>query len=586
MKDGKIITIGMGSGTGTLALLCDGEILCCISEERFNRTKSSMNFPNGVYDYIRKTYGIVPEEIDAVVVDSTHQVGMGFDEKPYVQDPYGGIYMRIGRLEYEYPFLKPVFSFLYNRIYKPFVIGNRRGDYLTKFSRKFGCAAEKIHFIDHHLSHACAALYGYVDTRKDERVIVITLDGGGDNGSGSVSIYENGKLNRVSCIPNDASLGMLYNKTTDYLGLKPHEHEYKVMGLAPYADIDRVKMALPVFESVLKVTDDLNFSSPLDSRSYYFYLKDKLERVRFDYVAGAVQLFAENVMCELAGKAAARFKCGKIVVGGGVFLNVKANKRIGEMAEVERLMVCPSGSDESNAIGTAYYGYELVCAQTGRKFEPKNVENLYLGPSYTNDEVKKAIEAAGCGGKYRISYHENIEAEVARLLAENKIVARAKGRMEFGARALGNRSILANPSHMKNVRVINEQIKERDFWMPFACTVLAERADDYIVNPKKTGSAFMQLSFDTWEEKRDEIQAAIHPYDFTTRPQILSRSHNESYYDLIKHFEKRTGIGAVLNTSFNLHGEPIVNSPADAISVFERSGLRHLALENYLISKE
>lgn len=586
MKDGKIIVLGMGSGTGTLALLCDGEILCSISEERFNRTKSSMNFPNGVYAYIRKTYNIDPSEIDAIVIDSTHQIYLGFDDVPHTSDTYGDIYMRIGLLEYKYPFLIPFFSFLYAQIYKKFIISKRGQDYLRRFSAKFGVCLEKIKCIDHHLSHAYTVCYGYVDRRRHNKFAVITLDGGGDNGSGSVFCYDSGAFRQISNIPNRASLGMLYNKVTDYLGLKPHEHEYKVMGLAPYADMERVKKTLPIFTDLLKVTDGLSLESSIDVRSYYFYLRDKLERVRFDYVAGAVQLFAENIMCELASKSIQRLQCDHVAVGGGVFLNVKANKKIGEIAEVKHLTVCPSSSDESNAIGAAIYGYEMICKRIGREFNPSIVKNLYLGPAYTNDDVKAALEKTGAGGRYTVTYHADIESEVAKLLAQHKIVARFKGRMEFGARALGNRSILANPSNPKNVRIINEQIKERDFWMPFACTVLDSREKDYIINPKGLQSAFMQLSFDTREQRRDDIQAAIHPYDFTTRPQILTEAGNATYYALIKEFERCTGIGAVLNTSFNLHGEPIVTSPEDAISVFERSGLQNLALENYLLRKQ
>jgi carbamoyltransferase len=157
--------------------------------------------------------------------------------------------------------------------------------------------------------------------------------------------------------------------------------------------------------------------------------------------------------------------------------------------------------------------------------------------------------------------------------------------MEFGARALGNRSILANPSDPKSVRVINEMIKSRDFWMPFAPSVLAERSDDYFIKPKDMRAPYMIITFDTKQEKRDKIIAAIHPYDYTGRPQEVYEEWNPSYYRLLKYFESITGEGIILNTSFNLHGEPIVHSPGDALRVFDISGLKYLAMENFLLAK-
>jgi carbamoyltransferase len=174
---------------------------------------------------------------------------------------------------------------------------------------------------------------------------------------------------------------------------------------------------------------------------------------------------------------------------------------------------------------------------------------------------------------------------VAELLVSDGVVARCAGRMEFGARALGNRSILANPTDHRVVGLINRMIKNRDFWMPFAPTVLAERADDYLLNPKGLASPYMMLAMETRPAARDALTAALHPHDATARPQILEQAWNPEYHALIRAFEGRTGVGAVLNTSFNLHGEPIVCTAADAVDTFERSGLQHLAVGHWLISK-
>ncbi|HYB42519.1 MAG TPA: carbamoyltransferase C-terminal domain-containing protein, partial [Candidatus Methylomirabilis sp.] len=182
--------------------------------------------------------------------------------------------------------------------------------------------------------------------------------------------------------------------------------------------------------------------------------------------------------------------------------------------------------------------------------------------------------------------HDRIEERIAELLVTDGVVARCAGRMEFGARALGNRSILANPTDLRVVSLINRMIKNRDFWMPFAPTVLEERAPDYLVVPRRLASPYMMLAMATRPAARDALAAAIHPQDGTARPQILAESWNPEYHAVISEFQRRTGVGAVLNTSFNLHGEPIVASADDAVDTFERSGLPHLAVGHWLISKK
>jgi len=196
------------------------------------------------------------------------------------------------------------------------------------------------------------------------------------------------------------------------------------------------------------------------------------------------------------------------------------------------------------------------------------------------------IRARDLAARYRVTEHERIEEKIAELLVSDGVVARCAGRMEFGARALGNRSILANPSDRRVVDVINRMIKARDFWMPFAPSVLREREADYLVNPKGLASPYMMLAFPTNPKRRDEIVAAVHPHDGTARAHIVDEAWNPGYHRVIREFERRTGIGAVLNTSFNLHGEPLVGSHADAVDTFERSGLPHLALDRWLISKK
>ena len=308
--------------------------------------------------------------------------------------------------------------------------------------------------------------------------------------------------------------------------------------------------------------------------------------LRFDWVAGGAQRLLEDVLLRWSRLMRQRYGGGRLALGGGVFMNVKANMLLGQEDWVEELFAFPSCGDESNAVGAAYLGYLQECARRGLAAAPQPFGPAYLGPSVTDEEAEAVIRERRLEGQYKVAFHDRIEERIAELLVSDGVVARCAGRMEFGARALGNRSILANPSDHRVVGLINRMIKNRDFWMPFAPTVLAERAGDYLVNPKGFASPYMMLAMPTRPEARDALTAALHPQDFTARPQILERAWNPEYHAVIREFERRTGVGAVLNTSFNLHGEPIVGGAADAVDTFERSGLPHLAVGHWLLSKK
>jgi carbamoyltransferase len=270
----------------------------------------------------------------------------------------------------------------------------------------------------------------------------------------------------------------------------------------------------------------------------------------------------------------------RIACSGGVFMNVKANLAILELDEVEDMYVFPSCGDESNSIGAA-------CWEAARAGEPvAPLEGLYFGEAIRDKEAEQALIAAtGSGAKLTFHWEPDIERRTAEALAEGKIVARAKGPVEFGARALGNRSILARPDAPGVVRTINEAIKCRDFWMPFAPSVLAERASRYYSKPKGIASPYMMYAFRAHPEKAAAFAAAQHPYDLTTRAHEVTAGHNPSYHRLLQEYEARTGEAIVLNTSFNLHGEPIVYSAADAVDVLVRSGLEYLAVGNWWVEK-
>jgi carbamoyltransferase len=366
--------------------------------------------------------------------------------------------------------------------------------------------------------------------------------------------------------------------------MKPNEHEFKVMGLAPYAKKEKVEKAYFLLKETIWV-EDLIFKSKFRMQYFHYFLNDKMRNTRFDTIAGAVQKLTEELLCEWVRNAIKKTGINSIALTGGVAMNVKACQKISELPEVREIFIVPSAGDESTALGACFYGYRYYCELNKIKFDPKPIKDLYLGPEYTDEEIKDFLIKEGYFKKYKIMKLKNIEKEIARLLFRGEIVARLKGKSEWGARALGNRSILSDPSNTAVVRSLNELIKDRDFWMPFTPSILSEDAKKYFLNPKNIEARYMVITFDSTEKGKKDLNAAIHPYDSTLRPQIVHEDWNPDYYKLIKEFKKLKGIGAVLNTSFNLHGEPNVLSPKDAIHTFENSGLNYLALGTFLISK-
>ena len=299
---------------------------------------------------------------------------------------------------------------------------------------------------------------------------------------------------------------------------------------------------------------------------------EKFEIDSFDDISRAIQLFTEKILVEWVKNCVEETKINKIVLGGGVFMNVKANQKIYNLSCVDKVFAFPSCGDESLSFGACWlHNYENTNEQI-------KIDNIYLGGSFTNEKIKSEIDSFSFSKDISVKKYDNIEAEIAKKLSENNVVARFSGKMEWGARALGNRSILANPSDWENIELINSMIKKRDFWMPFAPSILHERHNEYISNPKKIHSPYMMLAFDSKEIARKNLKAAIHPRDKTARAQIVKKSENLKYHNLIRSFEDLTGIPAVLNTSFNLHGYPLVYTPKDAFEVFNKSGLQYLMM--------
>ena len=573
----------------TAALLRDGQIIGCASEERFSRLKNDAGYPRQAVDAVLASAGVTPAQLDRVALAgaraaSREWLNRVLHDDAYIREYYGvawpsprrALGKRVRKLGARLGLMDPSRG--------KFALS--QDERLGLVTGHLGIPADRIACLDHHTCHAAAAYWGGGLASGD--ALVLTNDNSGDGLCATASTGSGLGLTRHEASPSaPGSLGAFYSFVTLALGMKFGEHEYKVMGMAPYAATAWAGRA----EAALREVFDLDEGRPArfawrqPGERYPLLLRTTLG-LRFDAVAGGAQQLLEDALLRWARLMHRRYGGSRLALGGGVFMNVKANMRLAEEDWVEDLFAFPSCGDESNAVGAAYLAYVDECGRRGVPASPAPFGPAYLGPAVTDEDAEAVIRGRELQGRFKVAFHERVEPRIAELLASDGVVARCAGRMEFGARALGNRSILANPSDQRVVGLINRMIKNRDFWMPFAPTVLAERAADYLVNPKRLASPYMMLAMATRPEARDVLTAGLHPHDATARPQILEAAWNPEYHAVIREFEGRTGIGAVLNTSFNLHGEPIVGSADDAVDTFERSGLPHLALGRFVISKK
>jgi len=584
-----VIVLGISeTHCATAAILRDGEIVGCASEERFTRLKNDAGYPRLAIDALLREARLAPADIDVVALAGARAAAREWmnrvlHDEAYARryygvqiDPPGGLRRRARKLG----------ARLGLAARAPGKFGLSHEERLGLVTGHLGIAADRIVTLDHHLCHAAAAYFGA--PFSGQPALVLTSDNSGDGLCATASVARGTSLDRREATPSaPGSLGAFYSFVTLLLGMKFGEHEYKVMGLAPYAPARAAERAAASLREVFDLVEDTpcRFAWKRRGPRYRLLLEATLGQ-RFDAIAGGAQKLLEDALLAWARLMQSRHGGDRLALGGGVFMNVKANMLIAAEPWVRDLFVFPSCGDESNAVGAAYLAYVAECERRGVAPSPRPFGPAYLGPAIDDAEVEALIRSRDVATRHRVSEHERIEERIAELLVSDGVVARCAGRMEFGARALGNRSILANPSDPRVVALINRMIKNRDFWMPFAPTVLGEREADYLVNPKGLASPYMMLAFATEPKRRDQIAAAVHPHDGTARAHILDEAWNPGYHRVIREFERRTGIGAVLNTSFNLHGEPLVASPADALDTFERSGLPHLALGRFLISKK
>lgn len=541
----------------------DGEVLLVSSEERRRNVKNHAGIPERSIEAVFERTGVSPRDVDLVTLAS--------------------------RIRTTFPTRspKPIYKILHALTsLARSELGTKAGRWLLPKLRKrqdlmtclagHGMAEKPVLPFDHHLCHAATA---YFHRPWAEPTLVLTLDGAGDGICASVNIGSGNDLQVVSQTPKYHSpADGMYSAVTALLGLRPYEHEYKVMGMAPYGQpqhcIDVLRRAFTV-EGLTFRNHTGRFGPGI---RHYFH--KHLAFQRFDNVSAACQLAFEELMVQWVRNAIAATGIRNVAAAGGAFLNVKANKLIREMPEVDSLYVYPASDDGGTPIGASILGDLELCRQRGSRPQLNLPKSMYLGLEFSEPEMERAAQASG------LPYHrmDTPARDIARLLSSGKIVARFDGREEVGPRALGNRSILADARDLRFIRKLNFAIKQRDFWMPFAASVLDEDRHRYIDGPSERAH-FMIEAFDTTTEGAETLVAGTHPFDRTIRPQVVNEL-NPGYQAVLRAFKDETGVGGLLNTSFNLHGFPIVGTPEVAIETLKRSDLDALALGPFLVTKD
>jgi carbamoyltransferase len=547
------------------ALIKDGKIIAASDEERFTRVKHWGNgFPVNATKFVLNYAGISLNDIDYVAIPSKYGLGRMVSTA----------WDNLGRPAY---ILKLLSMLLTNKAGTSSVETEIRKN-IKNIKNK------NIYGIEHHQAHAASAFY----TSGFKSATAITLDGIGNGLSGSANLADSSGINRIKNIPETGSMGHYYEALTDGLGFSIYNDEYKVMGLASYGNpniaykealkfgpkVDGLKLVGRYWNMYGDWVNNVLRGSIAES-AYFRFLSYKYGSKD---AAAAGQKAFEDIVLEWLSNVLEKTNNKNLVSAGGCILNVKLNKRIRDEFKVDYFPF-PHCGDGGLAIGAAL---ELQHQLKPKTFFPKK-EDIYFGIEYSNEQIKNALDKAIKSGK-KIKYKEckDISGICGELVAKGKIIGWFQGRAENGPRALGNRSILADSRNEKFRDKVNVAVKFREEWRPFCPSMLDEAKEEYLINP--TSSPFMILSFDVPKKKVKEIPAVVH-VDGTTRPQTVTRTANQRYYDLIKSYESETGIPVILNTSFNRKGEPIVNSPDNAIDCFLGTALDYLAIGDFLVSR-
>jgi carbamoyltransferase len=543
------------------SVLVDGELVAAAAEERFSRVKNQSGFPHRALEFVLKQAGVEACDVDAVAyaalpfgAERLKDFG-GYAANLFYVTRAGG--SRLPRLRH--------------------VANNTRSFFIRtelpewgKSQRRIAEALreheldDKLTFVDHHRAHCASAYYA----SGFDRCLALSLDGYGSGQAGAFYLCERGRLKLLCEIPYPHSLGTFYRRVTQALGFKANQHEGKIVGLAAFGDPERLRGEVG---KRFDLTHADYFRLPTGQDP--LFERELAARHSREDVAAAYQRVLEDVVSEYVGRWVARLGVTDVACAGGVFANVKMNQRIAALPGLEQVFVFPAMGDDGVGAGAAYALHAEL-----KGLEPRRLEHVYLGPGYSEREMEQALARSGL--PFRRS--GDVERELAGLLAEERVVARFAGRMEFGPRALGNRSILYPATEPEVNQWLNQRLNRTEF-MPFAPVTLAEHAAELYQNVGVVGHAseFMTVTSDCTARMKRESPAAVH-VDGTARPQLVRADTNPSLHGVLSAYRERTGIPTLINTSFNMHEEPIVCSPDDAIRAFSQGGLEVLSLGPFI----
>lgn len=559
----KILGISCYYHDAAACLMRDGEIVAAAQEERFTRKKHDQEFPLHAIRYCLKAGGIRPQDLDYV----------GFYDKPLV---------KLERMLYTY---LATFPKSFRSFHKAMPIWLRQKLWVKDRIRRDLDYEGEILFGEHHQSHAASAFL--VSPFKE--AAILTVDGVGEWSTATYGVGRDRQVELFFELRFPHSLGLLYSAFTYYLGFKVNSAEYKVMGLAPYGQPRYFDL---IMKHILDVKEDGSFKMNMRYFNYTHGLTMTNGRFsdlfggpardpegtldqRHKDIAASVQKATEHVLLRMANHLARTTGQKNLCMAGGVALNCVANGRILRECPFEDIFIQPAAGDAGGAVGVAaYIQHTLLDAPRTQAWK-----HAYLGPEYTNEEIREYLTANGIA--FQECRRSELLEKTARLIDQQQVVGWFQGRMEFGPRALGNRSILADARNPKNKDTVNLKIKFRESFRPFAPSVLLERVNEYF--ELDTPSPYMLLVAQVRPEKR--VIPSVTHIDGSARIQTIAREENPLYYDLIREFDRLTGCPVIINTSFNVRGEPIVCTPHDAYLCFMRTNMDHLVMGNFQLDK-
>ncbi len=555
-------------------IIKDGKLIAAAEEERFTRKKHDNSFPINAIQYCIKEAGITIKDLNYVT----------FYEKPLLKferllsqhlECFPGSYKT---------FISSIPSWINEKLRLP-----------KTLKKKLGYKGE-ILFIEHHLSHAASSFL----ISPFEKAAILTIDGVGEWTTTAHGIGEGYDLTLLKEIKFPSSIGLLYSTITGYLGFSVNNSEYKVMGLAPYGEMNRQKNKYyEKLKKVIDIKEDGSYRLDMDYFKYHYSDRmpskklcelleepirspeSQVEQKHKD-IAAAVQLILEDVMTTTLKFLHRKTKCDNLVIAGGVALNSVYNGKILRNTPFKKIWIQPNATDGGTCIGAAYYTYNVILGNK-RNYQMKDA---YLGPGYTTEEIKKFLDENKI--KYTSFKDDNdIIKSTAKLVAENNVIGWFQGRMEFGPRALGARSILSNPCNPKMQEILNTKVKHREKFRPFAPVVCEDDALKYFDcdEPIPEPTDFMLMVYPIRKEWQNKIPAVTH-VDGSGRLQTIRKHQNFRYYEAIKEFGKITGIPIMINTSFNIRGEPIVCTPYDAYKCMMGTGIDYLVIDKFLVKRE